>query len=564
MGYVIAVILTLIVLIIYGLLLRKKVYDAVDQLESWKMQITNRPVTEELAKIKHLNLSGETQEKFETWRQEWDDILAKHLPDLEEGLFDAEEYADKYRFRSAKKVLKQVEERLQSIENSINGMFDEVDTLLHSEENSRKDVEALQPYIKEFRKKLLQQRHRYGKAEVRFEMKIDELEERMLKYYQLVEQGDYFEAHELVQETKGKMEQLEEMLEEFPTLYKACHQELPSDLDDLQAGIRQMKEDGYHIEIYGFEKEIQKYQEELVTHTTALEKAEMDGVKPRIEEIDERIQQIYSDLEDEAVARNYVEQNQPQLYRRLQETKERMKETKNELERLQHTYQLEDKDLEMHMSLEKWLSLLTKHFDELKTSIDEQETAHSSIRSELENWETQLAELIDQHDQFKERLHTLRKGEREASEHIDEMKKELLAVHRKLQKSNIPGVPVYIRDVLQAATEALSKVDEHLDCQPLDMVKVHESLDHAKKEATKAKEQTELLLDQAYMAEQVIQYANRYRSKDPFLAAKLADCEGAFRSYEYDVALEQASEALEKVEPGALKRIESNMTTSVG
>jgi len=564
MGYVIAVILTLIVFIIYGLLLRKKVYDAVDRLESWKMQITNRPVTEELAKIKNLNLSGETQEKFESWREEWDDILAKQLPDLEEGLFDAEEYADKYRFRSAKKVTNEVEERLQSIENSINGMFDEVDTLLHSEENSRKDIEALQPNVKEFRKKLLQQRHRYGKAEVRFEMQIDELEELMLKYSQLVEQGDYFEAQSVVQETKEKMEQLEGKLEEFPALYKACHQELPSELDDLQAGIRQMKEDGYHIELFGFDKEIQNYQEELLGFVSSLEKAEMDNVKSRVPEIEERIQEIYSELEKEAIAKNYIDHHQPQLYKQLQTTKENMKETKNELERLQDTYQLEDKDLEMHMSLEKWLSLLTKHFDELKTNMDEEETAHSSIRSDLENWETQLAELIDQHEQFKERLFNLRKGEREASEHIDEMKKELLTVHRKLQKSNLPGVPVYIRDVLQAATEALAKVEEHLDCQPLDMAKVHESLDHAKKEAGKAKEQTELLLDQAYMAEQVIQYANRYRSKDPFLAAKLAESEGAFRSYEYDVALEQASAALENVEPGALQRIESNMKTPVG
>lgn len=564
MGYVIAVILACIVLIIYGLLLRKKVYDAVDRLESWKMQITNRPVTEELAKIKNLNLSGETQEKFESWRQEWDDILAKHLPDLEEELFDAEEYADKYRFRSAKKVLNGIEGRLQSIDNSINSMFDEVDTLLNSEENSRKDIEALQPYVKEFRKKLLQQRHRYGKAEVRFEMQIDELEENMLKYYQLVEQGDYFEAQEVVQETKLKMEQLDGELDEFPSLYKTCHQELPTELDDLQAGIREMKESGYHIELFGFEKEIQSYQEELLKHTASLEKAEMDEAKSRIPEIEERIQEIFGELENEALARNYVEQNQPQMYKQLQAQRESMKETKEELERLQYTYQLDEQDLEMHMSLEKWLSLLTKQFDELKTMIDQQETAHSSIRSDLENWETQLAELVEQHEQFQERLHTLRKGEREASDHIAEMKKELLAVHRKLQKSNIPGVPVYIRDVLQAATESLERVDEHLECQPLDMGKVHEALDHAKKETGKAKEQTELLLDQAYMAEQVIQYANRYRSKDPFLAAKLAESEGAFRSYEYDVALEQASEALESVEPGALQRIESNMKTSVG
>ncbi|WP_010099199.1 septation ring formation regulator EzrA, partial [Ornithinibacillus scapharcae] len=49
-----------------------------------------------------------------------------------------------------------------------------------------------------------------------------------------------------------------------------------------------------------------------------------------------------------------------------------------------------------------------------------------------------------------------------------------------------------------------------------------------------------------------------YRSKFPLLAARLAEAEGLFRSYNYEVALEQAASALEEVEPGALKRIEEN------
>lgn len=71
-------------------------------------------------------------------------------------------------------------------------------------------------------------------------------------------------------------------------------------------------------------------------------------------------------------------------------------------------------------------------------------------------------------------------------------------------------------------------------------------------------EQTEVMVDQARLTEQVIQYANRYRSKYPLLAAKLLEAENLFRSYEYEVALEQFAKALEEVEPGALKRIEEH------
>ena len=53
-----------------------------------------------MSKIKHLKMTGETEEFFERWREEWDEIVTAHLPKVEELLYDAEENADKYRFKS--------------------------------------------------------------------------------------------------------------------------------------------------------------------------------------------------------------------------------------------------------------------------------------------------------------------------------------------------------------------------------------------------------------------------------------------------------------------------------
>lgn len=81
----------------------QRVYDVVDRLETWKMDIMNRNVASELGRIKQLNLSGETQDKFESWKARWEQIIAKELPDIEEYLLDAEEAADRYRFSNSKK-----------------------------------------------------------------------------------------------------------------------------------------------------------------------------------------------------------------------------------------------------------------------------------------------------------------------------------------------------------------------------------------------------------------------------------------------------------------------------
>src|SRR5690625_7964092 len=136
------------------MILRKRVYDAVDRQEMWKMDIMNRNNAAELARIKGLNLSGETQEKFEAWKERWEFIVAKELPEVSDYLYEAEDAADRYRFSSAKKIVQKVDDTLNSIEKDIEKMLDELNELLESEESSRKDIEKIQPKIRDRKQKI--------------------------------------------------------------------------------------------------------------------------------------------------------------------------------------------------------------------------------------------------------------------------------------------------------------------------------------------------------------------------------------------------------------------------
>src|SRR5690625_1015976 len=141
MEYIIGAILILIVLIIIGLILRKRTYDQVDHYESWKISVMNRNIASELAKIKTLNLTGETEEKFQMWHDRWEHIVTRELSQVEEYLFDAEEAADRYRFPRAKKILTAIEELLHSIEKDIEEILNELDHLLEAEKESRQAIE---------------------------------------------------------------------------------------------------------------------------------------------------------------------------------------------------------------------------------------------------------------------------------------------------------------------------------------------------------------------------------------------------------------------------------------
>ena len=67
---------------------------------------------------------------------------------------------------------------------------------------------------------------------------------------------------------------------------------------------------------------------------------------------------------------------------------------------------------------------------------------------------------------------------------------------------------------------------------------------------------TKEMIETAQSVERVIQYGNRYRRKYETVYIGLNEAELLFRKGEYQKALEMAAEAIEGVEPGALKRIE--------
>ncbi|WP_217586995.1 septation ring formation regulator EzrA [Lentibacillus saliphilus] len=557
MEFYIAIILLIIAIIIFGLIMRKRIYDAVDRFESWKLDMMNRNIAHELGQIKRLNLSGDTQEKFETWKGQWEDIVTKVLPDVEEYLLDAEEAADRYRFPTAKKNLLKIEQILETAEQDIESILMDLNHLLESEKMSRKDIEQLEPDIRTLRQTILNNRYQFGKADIRFEVLIDELEKRLTVYHELVAEGNYFDAQEHVEQLKDDVDKMQQMIGAFPDIYQMCKRKLPSELDDLSSGIKEMKDDGYRVEHFGFEKDIQQMHKRLLDGLDLLEKAQIDDVETMIPEIQGRIKEMYERLEKEAVARNYVESKVPTYEHLIDELDKDFTDTRAEVDVLKQAYHFDDRDMEKYLTLDKSIHQMMHQLDTFKNELNTK--SHSFLREKLEEGLDHIEQLKQDHQQFKDTIRTLRKDELEAKSSIQDMKELVHTLHRKLNKSNLPGVPTFMFTMMEDAMDKINRVINALDKQPLDMAEVQSTLGEAKAMVDQVKEQTTLILEQAYLTERVIQYANRYRSQDPTLAAKLVESERLFRSYEYEVALEKAATALEEIEPGALRRIEANV-----
>src|SRR5699024_5885082 len=116
-------------------------------------------------------------------------------------------------------------------------------------------------------------------------------------------------------------------------------------------------------------------------------------------------------------------------------------------------------------------------------------------------------------------------------------------------RSNIPGVPSMIWNVLEEASAKNQQVLDVLENSPLDISDVRHALSEAKTAVDRTIDETDQMIEQAFLTERVIQYANRYRSASPSLAKQLMESERLFRKASYELALELAAKAIEEVEP---------------
>jgi len=563
MEYIIGGLVLLLALYVIGYTMKKKLYKEIDRLENWKIDITNRPVLDEMSKVKQLNMTGETEELFENWRNDWDDIVTSQLPEVEEYLFDAEEYIDRYRFNKAKRVQRAIDSHLKETEDKIQRLLDEINELVGSEEKNRIEIEELKEVYRERRKTLLAHRHNFGRAEAKLEVLLDEIVACFTNFEERTENGDYLQAREVVLFIQSKTDELSKKMDAIPNLLIECQSSIPSEIENLRDGFREMQNQGYPLEHLHFEEELEKLHSEENECLELIEQTEIDELQKKIDEVKDKMEVIYDQLEQEVNAKRFVIENEEPTRRMLFALKEENNVLKFEVQEVLQSYHLEDSEVEGQAQFEKKLAQLMKRFEVLEHKIVADETALTILKDELAELKLELEKLDLEQKEYAEKLQTLRKDEITARETVVELSKKIADCIRLVNKSNIPGLPEEYRYLLEDARESISNVKTKLDEKPLNIPTVQKYLEVAVMTVDKVHDHTSQLIETVLLSEKVIQYGNRYRSSYPTVQKALVDAEMAFRSYDYQAALEVAATSIEEVEPGALKRIEALLQETV-
>jgi len=557
MDFLIGGIGILICLFVAGYFIKRKYYQVVDELENAKISIMNRPIVEELAKVKQLNMIGQTEELFEKWRKEWDEVVTTELPEIEELLFDTENYIDKYKFTKAKRTQDTIRLKMESVEKRMDTILEELNNLVGSEEKNRTEIEDLKESYRVNKKTLLAHRHTFGDSEQKIEGILQEIAELLTQYEEKTNNGDYLEAREIVYNIQDQLSTVTYLIEKVPPLLLECHTKLPDQISELKDGYSDMVTQGYILDHLQIDTEIEVLTQNLKEMEELLTEGEIEKVEKISTESQEKIDLLYDLLEKEVIARNYCNTNIESAKTIMEEIQNGNSRLQVEVELLQKNYNLTGDDIDLKFKLEKKLHMLYKQFEVLEHKLMTDSTAHTLLSEELRELKQQLEMASQEQSDLFERLHALRKDEVISHEKIKELSIQVTDALRRVANSNLPGVTEEYNQLVSNAKTSITKVKAKLDIAPLDMFEVKKLVEEAEEHVIALVNTTLELVETVYLAEKIIQYGNRYRKRYPQVHAGLLEAESAFRKYQYDEALRAAAVAIEEVEPNYSTKIET-------
>ena len=555
MEYIIIVVVILLALLVVGLVVRRKHNAEIGRLDKEKLQIQHYPIFEELAKVKALNMNGQTEELFEDWRNRWLDVMDKQIPKVDEMLFDAEEHIDRFQFKKASTTEREIEQQLTQCEQARVQIIAELDELIGSEEKNRIEMEQLKEYYRSARKTILAHQHSFGPALEGLEKRLEQFTPRFEEFDELTKAGNYLQAREIVLQLNSEAQEIFNLLNEVPTLLTEIQAKIPTSIHELRNGQREMEEQNYYLRHLELTEYLDALDGELDTLKTAIAELNLQAVSPRIQEINDEIDYFYDLLEKEVMARKYVERHCAGMYTTITDVMRSTKDMSNEVEYVQHSYRLQEKEAEIPKAGLKQLEILQKRYEILSMRVQEEKSAYSSLQEELAEITEDIDRIAEEQERFSNQLKNLRIDENKARADLEGLKRTLQNTDRLLNRANIPGIPEEMDARLEEAEERIYVVIQSLQEVPLNIVQVNQHLLAAKQSIEETHEKAQEMIENVLIIERLIQFGNRYRVNNRQVHESLLDAEEAFKNFRYVKALEDAAKAVEMVDPSAIKRI---------
>ncbi|SUM77465.1 septation ring formation regulator EzrA [Staphylococcus saprophyticus] len=550
-----------IILIIVGVLfyMRSNKSQMIEKAEERKHKVEQLPYDESLSQLTEFNLTGETKSTYDRLKQSSLDSKNQYLLPVEEKIHDAEGLLDKFKFSQAQTEVDEAHEMMDQYEVNYNELTTQVEEIIGLHKQSDHLYNECKTDYREMKRDVLANRHQFGEAASPLEQEIESFVPEMETYETLKSEGNFNQAHDHIKTLNDDMNYLKTDMDEIPDLIKEAQKELPGQFQDIKYGCRDLKVEGYDLDHVKIDSTLQTLKTELSFVEPMISRLELDEANEKLNSINDRLDEMYELIELEVKAKNDVEETKEVITDNLFRAKEMNYTLQTEIEYVRENYYINESDVQNVRQFENEIQNMISVYDEILREMAKSAVRYSEVQDNLKYIEEHVAVINEKQEKLQNHLIQLREDEAEAEENILRVQSKKEEVYRKLLASNLPSVPERFIIMKNEIDYEVREVNKKFSVRPIHVKQLKDKVSKVVLQMNKFDDEATDVLVNAVYAEKLIEYGNRYRKDSSNIDKSLNEAERLFKNNRYKRSIEISEQALESVEPGITKQIESKV-----
>ena len=531
---------------------KEKQRKAVNALKHQQDEMLAVPISNQLFILKNMSLSGQTKRKYETLVANWQELTNFRFPEIETVLYAAEQFAEKMKMMQSQRTIEQGAELIAAASIQVNDLHQALTELLAVEEKNREQVELLHQRYNEARKSVMNHSFDYGPAIETLEKNIQYMELNFTKYNELMVNGDYLEARDMLGTIEADMESLEDILVRIPALYEKIRDDLEDSLADLREGYTKMVESRFNFDGVEVLERIDEIQEKLDEAKNEIKNADLSQANNLIDKAERDINTLYEVMETEQQSKQYVVKHMAQLRLKIEETVEQSRYAGLEVDRLAQSYILHESEVDQVAELTEQVRAEYNRFKEMSQEMEGSSVIYTQLESRVKKVRKRIEEISEQITIIYDRISNLQSRERAAKSRLDDYEADLRNIKRRVEKSHLPGLSDSFYAQFYRVTDQIEYIAKQLNRVRIDMDEIEILEEDLAKDLDKLEILASEIVDSAMLTEYMIQQSNRYRYDFPDVDAAIKEAQYLFhREFKYVEALAVIEKSLRRVDQEA-------------
>ncbi|WP_027107639.1 septation ring formation regulator EzrA [Lacticigenium naphthae] len=547
-----------LLIVIYFIIkqLKNKHYAVIDSLDEKKSQLFEHTIDQQVLSIEDLQITGESEKKFLSLKEDWKRIETVLLSQIENSLYEAEKCVDQYRLKKASRLEKEIKDNIEMVKKNLEEVDSDLQAVLKDHENNLKEVKETKNRYETIRKNLLTNSFAYGEALEGLEDQLTVIEKKFNSFYDATEARDYVGAKNIITSIHNLLDEMNVYLSELPELVNLQEEIFPTDVDDLENAYGKIQQKGCEVADFDLKKIKNELIKDLNDLETEIKTLNLNNANRLSEKIDTKLETYFSIIETEFRAKDKVIEKQTQLRQAFHYFEKRLHQIELEFDRLEQNYVL-DKQMKTELTdLYEEIAIEKETYQSIEDQLADQTIIYSLINDRLDSLMTSLETIHKKITKLNENLLNLRTRELAIKEDLKMMETKMRELKRKIEMHHLPGLSAEYLEYFFYVTDHIESLKKEIGQLKIDMKSIGKSYQFLKEDMKDLEEKTEILIESALLTEQYMQYIRRYQESNETVEEVMEKSYILFtEEYEYTRAATLLEEKLEEIESDSVKRI---------